>query len=444
MQVVAEQIRELVTGPRPGQLYPPDLKKPLVETLGARDAAAAWAEMAGFGAGWTAMPVEITGLDVYAAAHASERTVLAPSRDLTLPLPEMFGPCEPSGPPVEAVSREFFFCRLDDIVVSARSSVLLTADRALIDAEAAERSRLPLTHDVDPVIFGASNDSAVALVGAGGDADPLPTAFPMVGVHSYNFGHWLIEYVPKLLAALDRPGFSTVPIVIDDEMPPQHLEIVRLLCGADQPIVTLEPRECVRVAELWTCSSLAYLPAAAQRGATLPPDLIAVDPDQAAALIGRAVAAIGGRAQPRPEDPERIYLKRQPSQSVKLVNQAEVEGLVTEAGFEVLDFGTLPFVDQVRLVRSAQCIVGQDGSAMMMALFARPGTSVGVLTNPFAELNEWFTLVCRELGLRYSVLCGELAHRNPNYRKFSDYRIAPVYLERLLSTLSARGMPGSA
>ena len=65
----------------------------------------------------------------------------------------------------------------------------------------------------------------------------MSRAFSLVGVNSYNFGHLLGEFLPKLLALRGRPGFGSVPILVDEQMPPQHREAIELFAERGQSIV---------------------------------------------------------------------------------------------------------------------------------------------------------------------------------------------------------------
>jgi hypothetical protein len=81
-------------------------------------------------------------------------------------------------------------------------------------------------------------------------------------------------------------------------------------------------------------------------------------------------------------------------------------------------------------------IVGPNGAALINSIFARPGTRIGVLDNPYDD-NETYPEVCRALGQRLLFLTGEVVDRDPTYIFNSSYRIPveylPAYLESLLA-----------
>jgi hypothetical protein len=120
------------------------------------------------------------------------------------------------------------------------------------------------------------------------------------------------------------------------------------------------------------------------------------------------------------------------------MNRSEVERTFVQMGFEVLDLEELTFVDQLRLVRSAEVIVGPDGSSLLLGLLARPGTGIGYLMNPYLEDEGSLASTHKALGHRMLALLGRVANKNPCYRKFSDYVIDLGMLPGFLEALKGR------
>ncbi len=72
----------------------------------------------------------------------------------------------------------------------------------------------------------------------------------------------------------------------------------------------------------------------------------------------------------------RIYISRKTAAHRKLVNESELEQVLKAYGFESYSFDRVSFADQVRVMRSAECIVTVHGAALANLIFARPGTRV--------------------------------------------------------------------
>ena len=203
-------VKRLVARPQP-QLYQlQPIKEALASQLGPEGAAVAYAEMSGLDPGWDAKRVRVTGLQEFAKEHGLLYEELSPSRIVDLaPLP-VIGQAQPAG--IQARTRSVFFCVLEDVIVSSKSNLLLAGDRALLDYQAELEGSVPLNLDVDPIALAPSDDSITAVIGRGAVSEPeLEEAFPLVGVHSDNYGHWLLEFLPKVLACRDRPGVRVGP-----------------------------------------------------------------------------------------------------------------------------------------------------------------------------------------------------------------------------------------
>jgi hypothetical protein len=398
------------------------LKHQLAEELGPERAAAQFAELAGYEPGWGVRTFGVAGLRDFALEHALEYEVVAESRDVVLAPPSVFG--EVPGTPLPMRTRELFFCVLADAVIACKSGFVLIPehDAALLDFQNDELSQLPVDLDVDPVAFAPTGDGITALLGRGAFAGAsLERALDLTGLHSFNFGHWLTEFLPKVLVCIDRPGFDSVPVVVDEQMPVQHREALALIIGPEHPVVALKPREAIRVKELWACSTVMYFEIGTKQGEAELNEVLPID--------GAAFAGLLAKIEPRlsavtPHDgPERIYVSRKDSQHKRLVNRVEVERWFAGQGFDIYEPASLTFAEQLARVRGAEVIAGPEGSGPWLALWARPGTAIGLLDNPYIDQYWPIAELFAPLGIRLSTLVGPVVRVEPSYVKFSDYEI---------------------
>lgn len=423
-------IRRLA-GPRPDLYGLQPWKASLAHLLGAETAAAAFASMADIGVG-TIESRPLNGLIEHARARAIVYEELFGSRTVVLTPPRQLRTV-----PQEAVSRRsrtVAFCVVRDVVVTGKSNVLLSGGRAALDLQPGEPELYPLDLDVDPVVFAPGRDAATVLIGRGArECPPVPRALTLTGVHTSNFGHWLLEFLPRVWAAARRDGFDEVTILVDARMHPQLRPALEFFVGPSHPIRELEPWEAVRVEELWTCSSIVYFPVGPRPGESENDDPLPIDAEAFAAVVEWIRPRLEALSVHR--GGRRVYLSRQDSQHRRLVNRQEVEAFFADRGFEIYDPGALPFVEQLRRIREADVVVGPDGSAMWLAFLAERGTRVGYLNNPFLEEHWWVQANHLALGHRFLVLTGDVVALHPDYRKFSDYRIDVASLDAFLDEL---------
>jgi capsular polysaccharide biosynthesis protein len=346
----------------------------------------------------------------------------------------------PHRAPRERKVREMFACILEDVVVHARSNFLLTRERALLDVQDDALRHRPVDLSVDPLVVAGDPEAVVLVEPRLEDVERMTEAVWLSGVHSPAFGHWIMEFLPKVWALMSRAGFGEVPILVDEGMPGQHLEALRCFVGDRHPIRTLRRDESVRVARLWVSSVLVYLPIGplARSGAQASGSdewRRSLDHDGFRRLIERvqpvltSIDATGA--------PPRIYLARKPGQHRRLVNAAVLEEMLAAKGFVTFDFDELPFREQLRLVRGAEQVVAAGGSASLTTIFGRPGLRVAVMTPRWGNV-AWLAQASRALDHELTVLVGTIVRPHPSYEWMSDYEIDPTALSDYLA-----GSPGS-
>ncbi len=286
-----------------------------------------------------------------------------------------------------------------------------------------------------PLIASGDADAVLLLEPADRDAlRRVPEAIWLGGVHSVAFGHWILEFLPKVWALMTRPGFKHVPLIVDARRPPQHLEAVRLFTGGVNPVVVHEAHDCVRVERLWVASAPTYLPVGPLPAPPGPRTRVGLDDAGFARLLARIGPTL--EAIDTTGTPSRLYLTRNPSQHRRVTDAHELEARLADAGFESHDFGELPFVEQLRLIRGADWIIGPAGSSMENVIFGRPGVRVGVFVPSGPEDVGWLAQECRALGIELTAIVGQIVEEHRSYRWMSDYRIDPSLLAAYLETSS--------
>lgn len=431
--VTRDQVRELRCGYRPslGQLRP--VKDALTETLGADGAAMEYMRLTGNQPG-ASRRLPISSLHEFARDNALRYDEISAARPIRMPAVPVFG--DDSNQGYDATTRAVFSCVLADAVVSSKSNVILVDDRALIDYQGDELQRVPIDLAVDPILFAPTGGYATFAVESGAiDGAPMDEAIALVGVNSFNYWHWHVEFLPRLLACMDLPGFTEVPILVDTQMPPQAMVALRFLIGDQHPVRELWPGEAVRVKRLWTGAMFTYMPLWPLAGVAYPPRTMVMDADAFVAQIARMEPALerlrtGGGLK-------RLYLARGSAQHRGMVNKLEVDAWFVANGFEMVDFGAYAYEEQLRMVRDADVIVGPNGAALVNSLFAGSATSIGILDNSFIEDNEWYAAVSEGLGQRLAFLVGDVVNADPMYEFNANYRIdidaLPAFLAHLVA-----------
>ena len=408
-------------------------KHALVEQHGPEGAALTLAGMVKAPCRGIANQKHLTFLEDHAREHGQDFRVLIAGGP-TVSTPTRRFEDEP-GPTEKRAMRSVYTATLEDVVVTSKSSFLLTGDAILLDVTATDLTYRSLDLSVDPAIVSGEPDQLIYL-----DCENpsrlrrVPEAISLCGTHSRAFGHWIMEYLPRLWALMDVAGFENIPILIDEHMPDQHRQSLRFFLGASHPLIEVRWGERILVERLRVSSSPTFL---AIGPLSTEPGRISTGIDDTAyqGLLDRVRprlrSVVGG------DVPRRIYLRRKATQHRRLVNDDDVSAELARRGFEAFDFEELAFDEQLRLVRGAKTIVAAGGSASFMTIFAEPGLEIGILNPPTIKDLGWFTQACRVLGFGLTAIVGEIVTEHDRYRWLSDYRIDMDQLHRYLDQIDA-------
>jgi capsular polysaccharide biosynthesis protein len=328
-------------------------------------------------------------------------------------------------------SRPGYLACLSDVHVRGRSGVLLARGEALVDIEAWEAGTFEDNPEYDPGILGQTRAGFWTMEPLEPELE-VDEAFLLSGAHTIDFGHWITEYLPRYAMArlADMPD---VPVLIDERMPPTHRELLELLLPADAEIIVVPHLAVVRVRQLWYAPNPMYIGFYPVRMDDRYWRLIATHAERFARLVAHLDRALRAGAGPR-EDPasgelggRRLFLARKPNQKKKLLNHLAVEETVAGHGFEVIYPQDMNFRDQLRAIRDATHVVGPDGSALFLTLFARPGAKLAVLSPPYTLPLVDIAAMLRARGIETTILTGPAVPGADEFSPFWDnYEIEPT------------------
>ncbi|WP_170318409.1 glycosyltransferase family 61 protein [Sphingomonas sp. PAMC 26621] len=241
---------------------------------------------------------------------------------------------------------------------------------------------------------------------------------------SFNYGHWLVDDLPRLRAVMalmqhdDRP----VRVVIHsygDAIDSVRIDSIRTFLDSSIHIDLVDRSIPYHFVELYYATPVTRHP--------VQKSPVAID-----FAVRQTLARIAVDAAPL-TGPTLLFVDRAAQHGRTLSNHADVLRLVEQRGFTVVDPASLSFVEQVRLFSGAQVVIGQMGAAMTNTMFCRPSTTVIYLApSGWIEPFYWDLAVVR--GQYYRVLYGDVADPTvPAHR--SDFSIVPAALQMALDAL---------
>lgn len=197
----------------------------------------------------------------------------------------------------------------------------------------------------------------------------------------YNYGHMLVEVLPKLLH-IEAMGIRDFVLLF----PWSALGFLPVLqytadvLGLRFEHVVCYNNQLLHVAEVFWVGPVAHHDRRKSR--TLRD------------LAQRLVAATSDAPSPR-----RLYVTRPCGANRPMPQQAALEDLARSAGYHVVEPSTLAFPEQVRLFHGADHVLGPMGAALANTVFMRPGARVSMLTS--RRVDPFFWDIARLMDLRF-------------------------------------------
>ena len=117
---------------------------------------------------------------------------------------------------------------------------------------------------------------------------------------------------------------------------------------------------------------------------------------------------------PDPEARRRIYLRRGPEKLRNLTNEAAMDALAREQGFELFQPAARNFREQVTLCSEAEAILAVHGAALANILFAPKGTRVIEIFGQ-QGCKSGYLSICHRLGLEHVISIGGADDKDQNF-----------------------------
>jgi capsular polysaccharide biosynthesis protein len=404
-------------------------KLALVEQYGIENGFLIYRSMLNLPPSFSISPQRVAGRYDFAKEHALRFEEIYPAGEpFHIPPTSVVGPSDCR--PLVGRTRSFFVACLENAAIANHSTFITAGGLPLLDFQGTERSEVGDYLELDRFVFHADGDIAW-MISEGEPVTEIDEAFvSLVGPHCMHFGHWLWEFLPKYLTALDSGALPPVPLVIDERLGPTLRAALLLLKSPEAEIIELPAFTRARVRRLWCAPTLSYQPIwprprAMQNG----PDTGCVPPARFRPTLA-AMQALASSIQSGTSPATRIYLARRPGLQRQLTNHHVIEAIVQSLGFVIFYPEDYSFQDQVSIVRGARYVVGPDGSAAFLAFFGQPGSKMCLLSHTFTLEALMLTCLLKDAGIDTTIFTGPLLRSNdapgpPNFgdRQHADYEI---------------------
>ncbi|MDR0466621.1 MAG: glycosyltransferase family 61 protein [Deltaproteobacteria bacterium] len=242
-------------------------------------------------------------------------------------------------------------------------------------------------------------------------------AAPIFQTGAFNFWHWTMENLPKLLA-LESMGYAGKYIL------PHHEPVI----ARSLDMFGIAPERLLPSGVLYRVERLI-----------LPPRLSGFEMVENVSLVQflrQSILDVTGTEKGN----RRVYIRRIGKR--KLTNEEEILPVLRDFGFETVTPEDLDHKEQFRFMTAVDCSVMVHGANSTLALFQKPRSIwVEMFNNRYVTYSNLHTV--RAMKLRYHALVGDLeldsspdttttvyAHLKAGMK--SDVTIDPMYLRIIL------------
>jgi hypothetical protein len=404
------------------------LKQLLHSEYGSLDAVSIYGALVGSGGIERLERLPIRSLKEHARARGLGYRELSRARPVPLPMPKIVGRGERRV--LEGRARALFTSVIEDVVVTARSTLMETDDALLYDFQDSELERIPVLFDFDASVFEATGSTAT-LLRFGPEATRVKEAISMVGSSSDAFGHWMSEYLIKLFALKDSGVPAETPVLVDTGMPSQHREALAYFAGETHPLIEVGPFSSVRVDRLWVASNFIHIPLFPVAGTSIGPTELCPDAD----WILPVLASVEKPDRPADAAYQRLFVMRRRHLRRRLVNLEEIQRLCLSRGYVPIHLDDHSFEEQLWLVHNATHVVGLSGSSLVLSLlYGAPGMKQLILHPDRLDATPPWTAIGELRGQDVRVVLGDIDRLDAAYPTKSDYRIDPNLVDAVLTS----------
>jgi capsular polysaccharide biosynthesis protein len=328
----------------------------------------------------------------------------------------------PPPAPMRGRGRDAWLACFDEAVVRGRSSLLRVGERMLQDIEAGEDA-FPDHPAYDPGLLHAEDGIAWMMQGRE-PALRVDEAFWLGGSHSVDFGHWVVDLLPKLMMARRGGLPAGVPVLVDAIIPATVREALPLLVPEGSTILAVPHLAEAAVGRLWCAPATHYTGFYPMEWSEASWSVRSAEP-QAMATLLRDLRTTLGEAIAEPTELPRLFLARRPSRAKKkLLNAAAIEAIAEAHGFATIYPEDHSLVEQVRLAAHATHLLAPEGSNNLLAFFASAGARVATLNPPYTYPLGDVGAILAALGVDFEVLVGPDEPTEEEFCGFwNDYRI---------------------
>jgi len=246
--------------------------------------------------------------------------------------------------------------------------------------------------------------------------------------HDNNYFHWLVECLPKLVLIDDLKQYKDVPLLIPYGLHKNLKAALDLVNINHHPIKYLDPGVAYHVDRLVFPSALSRVIDRYQGAPAFDKDIILSHK-----WVSKVAYLLTKDVKIKKKPWRKLYLTRRKGLRA-LGNQNEIERLMLEHNFEIVELDDVSLDYQMELFSQASVVVAPTGAALTNMLFCQPGTKVIIFMSNHENTNYYFWSNLGDIAkLDVKIIAGDRLFNLTDYWSVhDDYEIDPnIVLEEI-------------
>lgn len=280
-----------------------------------------------------------------------------------------------------------------------------------------------------PFIIAHDTHRAIVRVQLNTDIS-FDSAIALFGVQSRNYGHWFLEYLPRIVAFERAKIPGCVPYIINKGLPSTILRSLDILNVSRRPVVEIEDYQCLYAKSLYVSAPPAYFPLDVKRG---EPAFDTIWPEDVLREVRSEVLSAVTLHQSKTKYGKFIYISGRYQASRKIVDEDKIEKFLINKGFEVVFPELLSFDEQVKLFNNAKIVIGATKSSFANTIFCTEKCLVIGLSNDTSDFNyRGYASFTEASGAEIIFIQGVSVLESSHHRFHRDFLVDLTQLEAVI------------
>lgn len=369
---------------------------------------------------------DILGVKEFCCKTGSPYQLVQPAHSISVAMPKYIGVKFGAATGVTE-SNELYVAELSQAKILAKHSIVILNQNTVLNDNLVH----PLGNSVDLRFELAVKSQAHKKIMI--DQSAFKTVHAERGIHlsgpsTFVYGHWVFEHLPKIKLFDAVPKYNTYPVYVDAAMPASHYQALELLTQGKRKVIPIESDTSVEFDKLVVAPTFTFIPFSTKPNTPVNIHIAPASQEAAMFLRERILSALNLNADriPSKQHGRRIFIGRKHTGRT-LINQVEIQELLSSYGFEVIYPEEHTFDQQVKIFNEAEYVFGPNGSAFSNVIFCKKGSKIVSFVQSYGSNFSSWPQVLEQLGLRHLYVAGHAISESSWHEHHFDY-VVPIPL----------------